>query len=121
MFDHVHLLSNSTIFSFGWVHFLFGFVKKTFQGCFFFSTISSSYPFHSYTFHSFTFFNSSSFYQYNFDSHTFFIRILFIRMLNFIRILFRICILFIRTIVLIRKPCIHILIVRIHSVCMLFI
>ena len=71
-FDHVHLLSDSTTFLFGLVHFPFRSVKKTFEGCFSFYTTFSSYTFHSYTFH----------------SYTFFIRILFFILILFIRILF---------------------------------
>ena len=51
-FDHVHLLSDGTTFLFGWVPSPFRFVKKTFEGCFSFYTIFSSYTFHLYTFHS---------------------------------------------------------------------
>ena len=91
------------LFLFGWVHFPFGFVKKTFEGCFSFHVFNSytfrsftffhSYNFHSftflhsYTFHSLTFFNSYTLYSQNFDLYIFFIRNLFIFIL-FFRILF---------------------------------
>ena len=64
-FDHVNLLSDSTTFLFGWVHFPFGFVEKTFEGCF-----SLYIIFNSYTFRSFTFFHSYIFCLYNFPSYT---------------------------------------------------
>ena len=75
-FDHVHLLSDVTAFLLGWVHFPFRFVKITFEGCFSFYTVFSSYTFHSYTFHSYTFhlhsFHSYTFHSYTFHSYTFY-------------------------------------------------
>ena len=48
MIDHLQLLSGRTTFLFRWVHFSFGFVKKTFKHCFSFYTILDSYTFHLY-------------------------------------------------------------------------
>ena len=87
-FDHVHLLSDGTIFLFGWVHFPFRFVKKTFEGCLHFILFSVQilfirilsirmlffsfiYCFHSYTFHLCPFFHSSTFNPSAFHSYTF--------------------------------------------------
>ena len=69
-FGDVHLQSNVTTLLFGWVHFPFGFVKKTFEGYFSFYTIFSSYTFYPYTFHSYTF-HSCTFDSYTFHSYTF--------------------------------------------------
>ena len=70
-FDNVYLLSDSTTFLFGWVLFPFRFVKKTFEGCFSFYTIFSSYTFYLYTFHWYSFFDSSTFNSYTFHSYAF--------------------------------------------------
>ena len=57
--------------------FHFVLLKKTFNWCFSFYTIFSSYTFHLYAFHSYTcfhsytFFHSSTFNSYIFHSHTF--------------------------------------------------
>ena len=48
--DHAQLLSDSTTFVFGWVHFSFRFVKKTCEGCFSFHTIFNSYSFVYFSF-----------------------------------------------------------------------
>ena len=66
-FDHVHLISDCTTTLFGWMHFPFGSVKKTFEGCFSFYTI-----FNWYIFYQFPLFQLHTFYSYNFDLHTFF-------------------------------------------------
>ena len=91
-FDHVDLLSDSTNFLIGLVHFPFRSFKKTFECCFSFHTTFSSYTFHSYTFHSYTFFIRILFslvyfsFVYSFFNRIrFFIRILFIRIPFFIR------------------------------------
>ena len=76
--DHVHLLSDSTVVLFGWVHFPFAFVKKKLEDYFSFYTF-----FNSYTFHWFTFFHSSTFYSYNFDLYIFFRSYIFFHLYTF--------------------------------------
>ena len=89
------------LFLFGWVHFPFGFVEKTVEGCFSFYNSFDSYTFHWYTFHLFTLIHSYTFFVYFslvyffFPFYTFFIRIFFFICILFIRILFT-CVLFIR-------------------------